>query len=77
MIYVIYKREKVNYMNNKNALTFMKVKEGIKVNWAQILFNNLCSEVNRWTNMQEKMQASESMKKKKIISFSTGFGKIL
>jgi hypothetical protein len=34
MIYVIYQREKVNYMNNKNALTFMKVKEGIKVDWA-------------------------------------------
>jgi hypothetical protein len=34
MIYVIYQREKVNYMNNKNAMTFMKIKEGIKVNWA-------------------------------------------
>jgi hypothetical protein len=34
MIYVIYQREMVNYMNNKNALTFMKVNEGIKVDWA-------------------------------------------
>jgi hypothetical protein len=48
---VIYQREKVNYMTNKNALTFMKAEEGIEVNWAQIMFNNLCSELDRWTNM--------------------------
>ncbi len=26
--FVVYQREKVNYMNNMNALTFMKVEEG-------------------------------------------------
>ncbi len=31
IIFVIYQREKVNYMSNKNALTFMKVEEGIEV----------------------------------------------
>jgi hypothetical protein len=44
-------------MSNKNALTFMKVEEGIEVDWAQNLFKNLCSELDRWTKMQEKMQA--------------------
>ncbi len=43
----------------------MKVKDGIMVDWAWILLNIMCSELNRWTNMQEKMQASESMKKRK------------
>ncbi len=31
----------MNYMSNKNAFTFMKVEEGIEVDWAQIMFNNL------------------------------------
>jgi hypothetical protein len=31
---MIYQREKVNYMSNKNALTFMNVEEGIEVDWA-------------------------------------------
>jgi hypothetical protein len=31
---VIYQREKVNYMSNKNALTFMKIEEEIEVDWA-------------------------------------------
>jgi hypothetical protein len=31
IIFVIYQREKVNYLSNKNALTFMKVEEGIEV----------------------------------------------
>ncbi len=54
-------------MTNKNALTFMKAEEGIEVNWAQIMFNNLCSELDRWTNMQEKMQASGKQEDKKEI----------
>ncbi len=33
------------------------MEEGIEVDWAKIMFNNLCSEVDRWTKMQEKMQA--------------------
>lgn len=43
-------------MNNTNALTFMKVKDWIEVDWAHIIFNNLCSELDRWTKMHEKMQ---------------------
>lgn len=32
-------------MSNKNfALTFMKVEEGFEVDWAQIMFNNLCRD---------------------------------
>jgi hypothetical protein len=55
IILVIYQKEKVNYMSNKNALTFMKVEDEIEVDWAQIIFNNLCNELDRWTKMQEKM----------------------
>jgi hypothetical protein len=41
IIFVIYQREKVNHMNNKNTLTFMKVKDEIEVksleeNWVFI-----------------------------------------
>ncbi len=49
-------------MNNKIALTFMKVEEGIEVDWAKIMFNNLSSELNKWTKMQEKMQARGKQK---------------
>jgi hypothetical protein len=34
VIFVVCQRKKVNYMNNKNALTLMKVEEGIEVDWA-------------------------------------------
>jgi hypothetical protein len=34
VIYVVSKREKMNYMCNMNALTFMKVQEDIEVDWA-------------------------------------------
>ncbi len=33
----------------------MKIEEGIEVDLAQILFNNMCIELDRWTNMQKKM----------------------
>jgi hypothetical protein len=26
----------------------MRVEKGQKVNWAQIIYNNLCSELDRW-----------------------------
>jgi hypothetical protein len=51
IIYVVYQREKVNYMNNRNTLSFMKVEERLHVDWAQLMFNNMCSELDRWTKM--------------------------
>jgi hypothetical protein len=48
IIYVIYKKEKMMYFNNKNAITLMKAKKGKKVGWAQIIYNTLCSELNWW-----------------------------
>ncbi len=48
IIFVIYQREKVQYFNNKNAITLMRAKKGQKVDWAQIIFNSLCSELDRW-----------------------------
>jgi hypothetical protein len=41
-------------MNNKNELTFMKVEEGLEVDWAHIMFSRL----DRWTKMQSKMQVN-------------------
>ncbi len=58
-------------MNNKNALTFMKVEDGIKVDWAQIIFNNLCNELDKWTKMQEKMQIGGKQEEQKEICHST------
>jgi hypothetical protein len=51
IIYVVYRREKVNYMNNMNTLSIMKVEERLRVDWAQLMFNNMCSEYDRWTKM--------------------------
>ncbi len=42
-------------MNNRNEFTFIKVEEGFEVDWEYIMFNNLCSELDRWTKMQKKM----------------------
>jgi hypothetical protein len=47
-------------MRNKNALTFMKVEEEVEVDWAYIMFNNMCNELVRWTKMQENMQVGGS-----------------
>jgi hypothetical protein len=45
---IIYQREKVQYFNNKNVITLMKIEKGQHVNWAHIIFNSLCSELDRW-----------------------------
>ncbi len=58
-------------MNNKNAFTFIKVEEGIEVAWAQIMFNNLCTELDRWIKMQEKMQMDKKQKDKRKNFHST------
>ncbi len=31
VIFVVYQKEKVNYLNNRNPFSFMKVMEGIEV----------------------------------------------
>jgi hypothetical protein len=48
IISVIYQRKKVTYFTNKNAITFMRIEKGQKVDWAQIIYNNLCNELDRW-----------------------------
>ncbi len=47
IIFVIYQREKVQYFNNKNAITLVRGEKGQKVDYAQIIFNSLCSELDR------------------------------
>ncbi len=48
IIFVIYQREKVQYFSDKNAITLVKAKKGQKVDWAQIIFNSLCTKFDRW-----------------------------
>ncbi len=48
IIYVIYQREKVQYFNNKSVVSLMKIEKGQKIDQAQIIFNNLCNELERW-----------------------------
>ncbi len=55
VIFVVYQREKVNCLNNKNPFTLMKVKEGTTVDCPYIMFNNMCSELDRQTKMKEEM----------------------
>jgi hypothetical protein len=38
----------VTYFNDKNAITLMRTEKGKKVDWAQIIYNSLCSELDRW-----------------------------
>jgi len=38
----------------------MKVEEEIEVDWAYIMFNNMCNELDRWTKMKVKMQVGGS-----------------
>ncbi len=38
----------MTYFNNKNAITLMRAEKGKKVDWAQIIYNSLCSELDRW-----------------------------
>jgi hypothetical protein len=40
--------QKVQYFNNNNVTTLMKAKKGQKEDWAQIIFNKLCSEMDWW-----------------------------
>jgi hypothetical protein len=47
------------------------VEEGIEVAWAQIMFNNLCTELDRWIKMQEKMQMDKKQKDKRKNFHST------
>jgi hypothetical protein len=60
----------MNYMNNMNALTFMKV-EGLEVDKAHIMFNNLSSELDRWTKWMGNMRT------KKNLLFGINFGKVV
>jgi len=48
MISFIYLREKLHYFSNKNVITLVKAKKGQHVDWAYIIFNSLCSELDRW-----------------------------
>jgi hypothetical protein len=38
----------VTYFNNKNAITLMRIEKGKKVDWAHIMYNSLCSELDWW-----------------------------
>ncbi len=43
-----FQKEKVAYFNNKNAITLMRAKKWKKVDWVQIIYNSLCSELDWW-----------------------------
>ncbi len=63
IIIMIYQREKVTYFSNKNAITLMKVKKGKKVDWAQIIYNSLCSELDRWYKYVKNKQDKKDTRK--------------
>jgi hypothetical protein len=46
IISMIYQRRKVIYFSNKNAITLMRAQKRKKVDWVQIMFNSLCSELD-------------------------------
>ncbi len=77
VIFVVYQREKVNYLNNRNPFTFVKVKEGTKVDWPYIMFNNMYSELDTWTKMKEDASGCKTWGQEKDLSFTVGFGSCL
>ncbi len=48
IISIIYQRENVQYISNKNVITLVRTKKGYKVDWAHTIFNSLCNELDRW-----------------------------
>jgi hypothetical protein len=51
---VIYHKKKVMYFSNKNAIRLMKERKKKKVDWAQIIYNSLCNELDRWYKYVKK-----------------------
>ncbi len=47
IISVIYQKEKVQYFSNKIVVTLVKIKKGEKIDWAYIIFNSMCSELDQ------------------------------
>jgi hypothetical protein len=47
IIFVIYQGEMVTYFRNKNVITLIRTKKRKKVDWVQIMFNSLCSKLDR------------------------------
>jgi hypothetical protein len=48
IIFVIYQKENVIYFNNKNVITLIRTKKKKKVDWVQIMFNNLYNNQYQW-----------------------------
>lgn len=48
IIFVIYQGEKATYFSIKNVITLIRTKKRKKVDWVQIMFNSLCSKLDRW-----------------------------
>ncbi len=48
IISIIYQRVKVKYFSNKNVISLVRIEQGQKVDWAHIIFNSLCNELDRW-----------------------------
>jgi hypothetical protein len=72
IISVIYYREKVQYFCNKNVITLVRTNKGQHVDWAQIIFNSLCSELDRWYEYIKENKGEE-----KYLSICLGIGKNL
>jgi hypothetical protein len=36
------------YFSNKNVITLLRAEKGHKIDWAQIIFNSLCNELDWW-----------------------------
>ncbi len=51
---MIYHKKKVMYFSNKNAIRLMKERKKKKVDWAQIIYNSLCNELDRWYKYVKK-----------------------
>jgi hypothetical protein len=69
---MIYQKEKVQYFNNKIVITLVKAEKGQKVDWAHIIFNSLCSELDKWYKYVNENKGD----KKDICQFALVLAKI-
>jgi hypothetical protein len=50
---IIYKKDKVQYLNNKSTMMIFKSNHGKIVNWAVIMYSQLVKELIRWEKCQK------------------------
>jgi hypothetical protein len=52
---IIYKKNKVQYFNNKSAMMISKANHGESINWVAIMYSQLVKELIKWEKCRKNM----------------------